>query len=210
MRTDGRLLRGDRTRAAVLDRAVTLATEYGLSGLSLAQLADDLGVSKSGLFAHWPNKEALQLAAIEHAREQFGAQVIAPALAAPRGVRRLWAMHETRIAYIVQVKLPGGCFFTNAQFEYDARPGPVRDRLAEVLVEWLATLERLTAEAIDAGELVADVGPHQLAFEFDAVGTAMVHQSRLIPTDDVAAMGRAAVLRQLRAMCPLPNLLPEE
>jgi AcrR family transcriptional regulator len=210
MLSDGRLARGDRTRTAVLDKAVTLATEYGLAGLSLGQLAEGLGVSKSGLFAHWRSKEELQLATIEHAREQFGRQVVAPALKAPRGVRRLWALHEARIAYIVEVKLPGGCFFTNAQFEYDARPGPIRDRLAEVLVEWLATLERVTAEAIETGELRTDATPRQVAFEVNAIGAAMVYQSRLVPADDVAAMGRAAVLRRLRALCPDPSLLPEE
>jgi AcrR family transcriptional regulator len=210
MLTDGRLVRGDRTRTAVLDRAVTLATEYGLAGLSLAQLADQLHVSKSGLFAHWRSKEELQLATVEHARAQFVARVVGPALKAPRGVRRLWALHEARIAYIVEVKLPGGCFFTNAQFEYDARPGPVRDRLAGALADWLAMLERVATEAVEAGEIRADTTARQLAFEINAIGTAMVYQSRLVPADDVATMGRAAVLRRLRDLCTDPSLLPEE
>jgi len=208
--TDGRLVRGDRTRTAVLDAAVTLATEYGLAGLSLAQLVETLGVSKSGLFAHWRSKEERQLATIEHARAQFAAQVVAPALAAPKGVRRVWALHEHKIAYVIDVELPGGCFFTNAQFEYDARPGPVHDRLAAVLAEWLALTERLTAEAVTAGELRADTEIHQLAFELNAIVTGLVHHSRLIPTDDVAALGRAAVLHRLRALCTDPSLLPEE
>src|SRR4051794_39638532 len=98
MTEDGRLLRGARTRAAVLDRTLQLASVEGLEGLSLARLADTLNLSKSGLFAHWRSKEALQLAVIEHARQQWITEVIRPALDAPRGVRRLWAAHDHRMA----------------------------------------------------------------------------------------------------------------
>lgn len=207
---DGRILRGDRTRAAILDTAVALATEAGLDGLSLGQLADRLGVSKSGLFAHWRNKEDLQLATIERARERFKERVVAVAMAAPRGIRRLWALHEARLAYIIAVDLPGGCFFTNAQFEYDAKPGPVRERLAQVLTEWLALIERLADEAVAAGELIPAVDPRQLAFEINAFGTATVYQSRLLPATEAASLARTAVLHRLRALCCDPILLPEE
>jgi AcrR family transcriptional regulator len=209
MTVDGRVVRGDRTRASVLDTAVSLATEAGLDGLSLSQLAERLGVSKSGLFAHWRTKEELQLAAIERAREGFTESVLRPALAAPRGVRRLWAMHERRLAHLAESGLPGGCFFVNTQFEYDARTGPVRDRLARALGDWLALIERLVTEAVAARELPADVDPAQLAFEIDAAGVAAVYQSRLRPAVDVLALARAAVLRRLRELCPDPSLLPE-
>lgn len=209
-RADGRTARGDRTRTAVLDEAVALATEAGLDGLSLGQLAERLGVSKSGLFAHWRSKEELQLATIERARERFVERVGARAVQAPRGVRRLWSMYELWLGYITTYELPGGCFFTNAQFEFDARPGPVRDRLAEVLTEWMDFIERLAAEAVAAGELTADIDPGQLAFEINAAGVATVYQSRLLPAIDAARRARTAVLRQLRAACPDPTLLPEE
>jgi AcrR family transcriptional regulator len=208
--SDGRIARGDRTRVAVLDTAVALATEAGLDGLSLGQLADRLGVSKSGLFAHWRNKEALQLATIERARDRFMELVVAPALRAPRGVRRLWALHEARLAYVTADDLPGGCFFVNTQFEYDAKSGPVRDRLAEVLGEWLGLLERLVDEAVAAGELPAGTDSRQLAFEINAFGTATVYQSRLAPGTDAAALARTAVLGRLRTACPDPGLLPAE
>src|SRR5512142_714047 len=110
METDGRIVRGARTRAAVLDAAIALATESGLDGLSLAQLAGRLGVSKSGLFAHWRSKEELQLATIEWAADRFTAAVVRPALREPRGVRRLWALHLHRVADIADGGLPGGCF----------------------------------------------------------------------------------------------------
>jgi AcrR family transcriptional regulator len=208
---DGRLARGARTRTAVLDAAVALATAHGLDGLSLGQLAEHLAVSKSGLFAHWRSKEELQLAAIEHAKSQWTAKVISPGLAAPRGVRRLFAMHQARIDfYAGPDALPGACFFANAEFEYSTRPGPVRGRLVEACREWLGLLERLAAEAIDSGDLHSTVDPQQLAYEIEAHGVAAVYQSRLIgDTPAVYARARRAVLERLRPLCTNPTLLPE-
>jgi AcrR family transcriptional regulator len=208
-KVDGRLLRGERSRGAILDAAVVLATEAGLDGLSLAQLAQRLGVSKSGLFAHWPSKEDLQLAVIEQARLQWIDRIVSPALRAPRGVRRLWAAHEARLAFYAEGLLPGGCFFANTQFEYDARPGPIRDRLAEAFAEWLGLLERLTAEAIEAGELPAGTDPGQIAFEVNACGVAAVYQSRLLEPAVTYTRSRHAVLRRLRDLTTDPTLLPE-
>lgn len=210
MTTDGRLARGARTRTAVLDTAVALATEAGLDGLSLGQLAETLGVSKSGLFAHWRSKEELQLATVERAREQWAEQVVAPAMRAPRGVRRLWALHVSRLDFYAAAVLPGGCFFANAEFEYNARPGPVHDRLAELLAEWIAFVERLGTEAIAAGELAAEVDVRQLAYEFEAVGLSAVMRSRLLPSESAYPFARRAVLDRLRAACPDPTLLPED
>lgn len=206
---DGRLLRGERTRTAVLDAAVGLATEAGLDGLSLAQLADAMNVSKSGLFAHWKSKEELQLATIQHAREQWIRQVIAPALQAPHGVRRLWALHAHRMAFYTDGVLPGGCFFGNAEFEYNAKPGAVRERLAEIFMEWISLIERLVTEAVDAGELTEAAEPRQLAYEIESLGLTAVMQSRLL-SDAAYTYARRAVLARLRSLCPDPTLLPEE
>jgi AcrR family transcriptional regulator len=207
-RTDGRLARGDRTRTAVLDRAMALATEAGLDGLSLAQLAETLGVSKSGLFAHWKSKEELQLATIDHARRQWVDRVISPALAAPRGVRRLWAMHQSRMDFYAAGLLPGGCFFANTQFEFNARPGVVRDQLTEGFTHWMALLEHLGTEAVEAGELRPDTDPAQLAYEIEALGLTAAMQVRLLH-DTGYAYARRAVLQRLRSLCPDPALLPD-
>ncbi len=209
MKVDGRVARGERTRAAVLDTAVVLATEAGLHGLSLGQLAEALGVSKSGLFAHWRSKEALQLATVDRAVEQWQERVVAPALAAPPGVRRLWALHDARIAFYATGMLPGGCFFASTEFEYNARPGPVRDRLAEVFARWTGFLERLVREAVDAGELPAGTDAARLAYEIDALGIAAAVRSRLLDPETTYAHARHAVLTRLRALCPEPALLPE-
>lgn len=210
MTVDGRLVRGERTRSAVLDTAVTLATEVGLGGLSLGRLAETLGVSKSGLFAHWRSKEELQLATIDRAREQWTEQVVAPALRAPRGVRRLWALHEARLAFYRAAVLPGGCFFAKCQFEYNVQPGAVRERLAEVLGEWMALVERLVTESVAVGELRPDVNPRQLAYEIEAFGMNAVVQSRLLAREAPYTHARRAALERLRALCPDPTVLPEE
>ncbi|HEX5596951.1 MAG TPA: TetR/AcrR family transcriptional regulator [Micromonosporaceae bacterium] len=210
MTIDGRIARGDRTRAAVLDAAVALATEAGLDGLSLGQLANTLGVSKSGLFAHWRSKEELQLATIDRAREQWSELVVTPALRAPRGVRRLWALHEARLAFYRRAVLPGGCFFASVEFEYKARPGVVRDRIAQVLSDWTALVERLITEAVTAGELNTDADARQLAYEFEAFGLAAVMQSRLLSPETTYTHARLALLYRLRALCPDPSLLPKD
>ncbi|MEU7716281.1 TetR/AcrR family transcriptional regulator [Micromonospora chalcea] len=209
MTSDGRVARGDRTRTAVLDTAVALATEVGLHGLSLAQLADRLEVSKSGLFAHWRSKEALQLATVDRAVAQWQERILAPALEAPRGVRRLRALHEARIDFYAARVLPGGCFFANTEFEYNARPGPVRDRLAEAFGRWTALLERLVQEAVDLGELPAELDVPLLAYEIDALGISAAMRSRLLDPDATYRHARQGLLNRLRALCPDPTLLPE-
>jgi AcrR family transcriptional regulator len=205
---DGRTARGDRTRAAVLDRAVRLATEAGLDGLTLGQLAEALSVSKSGLFAHWRSKEELQLATIDHARLQWVQHVISPALRQPRGIRRVWALHQARMDFYAEGLLPGGCFFANAEFEFNARPGVLRDRLAEGFAEWMGLIERLATESIEAGEMIA-VDTRQLAYEIESLGLTAVMQSRLL-TDIAYLLARRAVLDRLRSLATDPTLLPKD
>lgn len=180
MTPDGRLLRGDRTRTAVLDRALLLATTDGLDGLSLGRLAEAEGMSKSGLFAHWRSKEALQLAVIGHARQQWTDEVIKPALAAPRGVRRLWAVHDRRLAFYEAERLPGGCFFANANFEFNARPGAVRDSLSAQLTEWMTFLTGLAADAITRGDLRPEADAPAIAYLVESLGVCAVMQAPVL------------------------------
>jgi AcrR family transcriptional regulator len=205
---DGRLLRGERTRTAVLDRALPLATTAGLDGLSLAQLAETLGISKSGLFAHWRSKESLQLAVIEHARQQWTGEVIRPALAAPRGVLRIWAVHDRRLAFYESQRLPGGCFFANAHFEYNARPGVIRDRLATELADWMTFLTQLTADALTVGDLRPGTDPAGLAYEIESLGVCAVMQAPVLgPVTFQHA--RRALHERLTALATTAALLPD-
>jgi AcrR family transcriptional regulator len=207
---DGRIVRGGQTRSAVLEAAVALASVDGLEAMSLARLADAAGVSKSGLFAHWPDKEILQLAVIERAARQWLDEIVTPALSAPRGIRRLWALHERRLAFYAAGTLPGRCFFVATEAEFDDRPGPVRDALAAAIGDWYRLIRTVAAQAVELGELRADTDISQLAFEIQALGEAAVTTSRLLQTERGTAYSRRAVLSRLRALSPTPELLPEE
>lgn len=195
---------------AVLDAGVALASVHGLEAMSLAHLADATGVSKSGLFAHWPDKESLQLAVVAHAVRQWTAHVVTPAFAQPRGVRRLWALHESRLAFYAAGELPGGCFFAATGPEFDDRTGPVREAIAAAIGEWHDLIRAVAAQAIEVGELHEDVDPGQLAFEIQAIGDAAITSVRMFRTARVAVYARRAVLDRLRAVSDVPELLPEE
>ena len=209
MTQDGRLIRGERTRTAVLDQALLLATVAGLDGLSLSQVADALGVSKSGLFANWRSKEALQLAVIDHAREQWTDEVIRPAVRAPRGVRRLWAVHDRRLAFYESGALPGSCFFSTAGFEFKARPGVIRDHLAAGLTDWMAFLTRLAVEAVTLGDLRPETDPAGIAYETESLGVCAVIQAPVLGRDVTFRLARRALLDHLRAFATDPTILPE-
>lgn len=167
--TDGRLLRGDLTRRTVLQRAVDTASVCGLDGLSIGQLAADLELSKSGLFAHFGSKEELQLATIRAAKRIYADAVIVPALAAPVGLERLWEISEAWLAYSEDRVFPGGCFFAKASQDFAAQRGAVRDALAAANQEWLDLVERTVEEARDLGHLVEVADARQLAFELNAL-----------------------------------------
>ena len=131
---------GERSRSAILNEAAKLATVEGLSGLSIARLADAVGMSKSGLFAHFGSKEELQLATIETARDIFAAEVMEPALAEPTGIGQLRALSERFLDHVERKVFPGGCFFASVAMEMDTRPGPVRDKAFELVGEWSSQL----------------------------------------------------------------------
>ncbi|WP_328468266.1 TetR/AcrR family transcriptional regulator [Actinoplanes sp. NBC_00393] len=209
MTQDGRLLRGERTRTAVLDQALLLATVAGLDGLSLSQVADALSVSKSGLFAHWRSKGALQLAVIDHARAQWTDRVIRPAVAEPAGLRRLWAVHDHRLAFYEAEVLPGGCFFANAHFEFNARPGVIRDRLATEMADWMRFLTGVAADAVAVGDVAADVDPAGLAYQTEALGVCAVMQAPVLGAAPTFHQARRALLGHLRALATDPTTLPE-
>jgi AcrR family transcriptional regulator len=159
---------GERSRSAILDQAAQLATVEGIEGLSIARLADAVGMSKSGLFAHFGSKEELQLATIDAARALFAAQVTDGAAQAPTAFDRLRRLVEAYLAYVEGETFAGGCFFASALAEVDMRPGPVRDRLVDFLNEWLGQLEAAVREAQAEGAIRADEDPVQLVFELEA------------------------------------------
>jgi AcrR family transcriptional regulator len=184
--TSAAATKGERTRAAILDRAVDLASVEGLEGLTIGRLAGDLGMSKSGLFAHFGSKEDLQLATVAAAADRFRRVVIEPSMEAPGGAPRLRAMAERYFDYLGT--FAGGCFWGATASEYDDRPGPVRDAIAASLDAWMAELVR-QSEA--AG--IAD--PDRFAFELYAVVMGANSRFRLSGDRRVFDLARAALTR---------------
>ncbi len=168
---DGRRLRGDRTRRAILAKAVDIASVEGLEGLSIGRLAAELGVSKSGLFAHFGSKLELQLETVQAASELFEEHVWQPVADADPGVVQLVALMEAWLHYFREPVFSGGCFFSNAYHEFDARPGPVRDAIVVQKRRWMDALVYHANVAAKRGQLKAGTDPEQLAFELDAVGS---------------------------------------
>jgi AcrR family transcriptional regulator len=161
-------MKGQRTRQSILDRAVDLASLEGLEGLTIGRLADELKMSKSGLFAHFGSKEELQLAAIEAASRRFVDSVVRPVLQEPRGYPRLVALCRSWLAYVQHGVFPGGCFFAAASFEFDGRPGIVRDAVVKEMGDWMAALEKAIRLAKEEGHIDPKLEPTQLAFELHA------------------------------------------
>jgi AcrR family transcriptional regulator len=194
--------KGERTRQTILDTAAALATEEGLEPLSIGKLAGATGMSKSGLFAHFGSKEELQLATVDHAAELFVREVIAPAREAPRGLARVWALCENMVDYSQRQVFPGGCFFAAAAFEFNRRPGPVRDRIEHMLGTWLSYLEHAVEQAQQTGELVQTPTAKELAFELDAFAQAANAKYQLFRDEAVFAEARRAIRERLESLRP--------
>jgi AcrR family transcriptional regulator len=159
---------GERSREAILDEAARLATVDGIGGLSISRLAEAVGMSKSGLFAHFGSKQELQLATIETASDLFAELVVEPALAAPTALGRLQALADLFLKHVEDNVYPGGCFFASVAAELDTHPGPVRDRAIELTDEWFGSLVEAVRGAQAEGDIDRAEDPVQLAFEVDS------------------------------------------
>ncbi len=188
---DGRRRRGNRTRESILQAAADVASVEGLEGLTIGRLASALGMSKSGLFAHFGSKEELQLATIDAARRRFVEHVVKPSRHLPRGRARVEALMNDWLAYYREQVFQGGCFFHTVKAEFDSRPeSPVREVVTEDARQFIGFLTREVAKAQEAGDLDAGVDAAQIAFELDALGAAAhQHDQRL---HDPAVFDRAA------------------
>jgi AcrR family transcriptional regulator len=191
--------KGEQTRDAILTHALGLATRIGIEGLTIGRLAEDLRMSKSGLFAHFRSKAALQLEMLKLAGARMVESVVKPALAEPRGEPRVRTLFERWLAWERSPSLPGGCPFMAASFELDDRPGPVRDLVVQNLRDWLDTLAGAARIAVQEGHFRADLDCSQFAHDCQGIGLAFVHSSRLMHDPQARERAQTAFEALVRA-----------
>lgn len=202
-------MKGSRTRARVLDRAIPIAARDGLAGLTIGSLAVELDLSKSGLFAHFRSKEDLKLSVLHAAARRFAETVARPAMASPPGVVRIRALFAHWIAWAEPPISPNGCIFLAAALEVDDRPGPVRDFLKKIHTDWLAAIASYVSEAQARGGFRSDLDPAQFAFDLFGIVTSWHHRSRLLDDPRALAFAHAAFERLLAdAHARTPNPQP--
>jgi len=184
--------KGDETRHAILGEAAQVASRLGLDGLTIGRLATELELSKSGLFAHFRSKEALQVETLRHAASLFVDFVVRPALRSPRGETRLRTLFDRWLEWARADVLQGGCLFVAAATEFDDRPGPVQDELVRQQREWIDLIRRVAATGVEAGEFRAHLDTEQLAWDVYGVALAFHHAWRLLRDSRAEARARAA------------------
>jgi AcrR family transcriptional regulator len=190
---------GERSRSAILDAATRLATVEGMEGLSIARLAEAVGMSKSGLFAHFGSKQELQLATVEAASALFAEQVTEPASEPATALERLRRLVDGYLRYLEVETFPGGCFFAAALAEMDTQPGPVRDRLVAFLGDWLARIETAVREAQAEGAIDPAEDAAQLTFEIEAALLLANAQYVVVRAQEPIERARRAIERRVSA-----------
>jgi AcrR family transcriptional regulator len=187
---------GERTRSAILRAAASLATVDGLEGLSIGNLAAAIGMSKSGLYAHFGSKQELQLATVQEAGRIFAGEVVQPALVAPAGLAQLEAVCEAFFEHLQRRTFPGGCFFAGAALEMGTRPGPVKEAVAGFQAGFVDLLRSFAATAIEQHELPPGEDPDQLAFELN--GICLAADANFVLHDNPAVLDLARQVARRR------------
>ncbi|MEI5668213.1 TetR/AcrR family transcriptional regulator [Bosea sp. CCNWLW174] len=189
--------KGETTRAAIVDEGLRQASRIGLEGLSLGPLATKLELTKSGLFAHFKSKEALQLNILEEAIGRFKREVIAAGTRREAPDRRLRSLFERYLVWIRGEQDDGGCLFMTAAQEFDDRPGLVRDRLVASQLDWREFLGSIISEGVASGAFREDVDPQQAVFEILGAALAYQHATKLLGDPRAKARAQAAFARVL-------------
>lgn len=174
------MTKGEQTRQEIVDRALALAGEVGLEAVSLGVLAAGMNLSKSGLFAHFKSKEALQLDVLHAAIDRFIQDVVLPAVKQPRGEPRLRTLFDRYLGWIHGRDSQGSCFFMALTHEYDDRPGPIRDLLVQSQSDWYGTIARAAQIAAEEGHLRTGLDADQFAYEMVGIGMAFQQAHKLL------------------------------
>ncbi len=194
-------LKGQQTKAAIVDAALGLATQIGLEGLSIGALAEVMHMSKSGVFAHFGSREELQVSVVREYHTRFEEEVFFPALTHPRGLARLQALFDNWMQRTA-VEIDQGCLYISGAIEFEDRVGPVREALADSVQTWLAAMNRAVAYAKATGELDDAVEDQQITFEIHGLILTLHYQARFLKAQDAiqrAKIGFASMLERYSA-----------
>ena len=189
--------KGSDTRDRILEQAVRLASRDGLEGLTIGTLSSEMGLSKSGLFAHFGSKDELQIQVLQAAVARFEENVIRPALAVPRGEPRLRALFDNWLVWMDDPSMPGGCPLITAAVEFDDRPGSQREFLVAAQQRRFEFTTKAIRLAVEAGHFRSDLDPGQIAFEVDSLVHGYHYARRLLRNPKAGERVRVAFERLL-------------
>ena len=173
------LPKGQQTKAAIVDAALRMASQVGLEGLSIGALAEAMGMSKSGVFAHFGSRDELQISVVHEYYARFERAVFAPAVAQPRGLPRLRALFDHWMRF-TSAELDSGCIFISGAVEFDDRPGPVRDALVAAVDAWMQAMQRAVGQARREGHLAAGIDDRQVTFEIHGLILVLHYEARFL------------------------------
>jgi AcrR family transcriptional regulator len=194
-------LKGQQTRAAIVDAALGLAAHVGLEGLSIGAVAEVMQMSKSGVFAHFGSREELQISVVREYHQRFEEEVFFPAVAGERGLPRLRAMFANWMKR-TSIEIEAGCIYISGAVEFDDRPGPVRDALASSVNTWLAAMRRAVVLAKKEGHLTPETDEQQLTFEIHGLILALHYEARFLKTPGSVERALAGFERIVRERQP--------
>ena len=189
-RPSGRaMLKGQQTKQAIVQAAVSMSTQVGLEGLSIGHLAERMHMSKSGVFAHFGSREELQISVIREYHDRFESEVFYPALSCARGLPRLQSLFDNWMQRST-TEIDSGCIYISGAVEFDDRPGSVRDALASSVNTWQNALQRSVAQAQEEKHLTPKADPLQMAFEIHGLILALHYEARFLRNPGAAQRAR--------------------
>lgn len=161
------------THERILQQGLALMSQAGGAGVTRGVPADQVGMSKSGRFAHFRSKEDVQIGLLQHMAQVATAQVVRPAMRADEGLPRLQALVQNRFGWAQRAGLPGGCPVAAGLFEFDDTEGAVRNEILAMERQWRGLLKQPVRQASDWGHLRPDLDGKQFVWEL--CGFHLIH-----------------------------------
>jgi AcrR family transcriptional regulator len=196
-------LKGQQTKAAIVDAALVLAKRVGLDGLTIGSLAELMHMSKSGVFAHFGSREELQVSVVWEYHERFRAEVFDPAMQEARGLPRCRALFENWVHHI-KAEIAEGCLFTSGAVQFETQEGPVREALSDSVSTWLGALRKAVQQAVEVGHLREDCDAQLMTFKIHGLVLSLHYQYRFLKSPDAVQWAQQGFDQLVRAYAAPP------